>query len=86
MDTFKIDNFEVLGEVRIMKSKERIKGFLLSLLSRKFILSIIAAFVAFGNSFWGWDLSVEQVASIIIPLLGFVIVEGVGDVVERANK
>ncbi len=52
---------------------------------RKFWLSLIAASVAFGNSFFNWGFSAEQVWAVILPLMGFVTAEGVADVVERAN-
>ena len=52
--------------------KERLQGFLLSLLSRKFILSLVAAFVAFGNSYFDWGLSTEQVWAVIGPLLAYI--------------
>jgi len=49
------------------------------LTSRKFILALVGALVAFGNSFWGWDLTTTEVWSILAPLLAYIGVEGVND-------
>ena len=59
---------------------KRVKEFLVSLLSRKFILSVVAGVVAFGNSYFDWGLSTEQVLMIIGPLLAFVGFEGLRDI------
>lgn len=53
------------------------------LLSRKFILALVAGFVAFGNALWDWGLSTEEVWAIITPLLGYIGIEGAADIVER---
>ena len=58
---------------------KKVKQFLLSLLSRKFILSVVAGVVAFGNSYFGWGMKIEEVVAVIIPLLGFILIEGYGD-------
>ena len=47
--------------------------------SRKFWMAVVGGLVAFGNSMLGWGLSMEQVWSILTPLLGFMVVEGVKD-------
>ena len=47
--------------------------------SRKFWMAVVGGLIAFGNSMFGWGLSMEQVWSILTPLLGFMIVEGVTD-------
>ena len=60
-----------------------VKNFLKSLLSRKFILALVAAFVAFGNNAWGWGLSEGEVWAVVTPLLAFVGVEGAADWKER---
>ena len=49
--------------------------------SRKLWLALIAGFIAFGNSFWGWGLKEEQVWMVIAPLLAYIGVEGVKDIV-----
>ena len=57
------------------------KDFLSRLSSRKFILALVAAFVAFGNSAWDWGMTPEQVTAIVLPLLAYIGVEGVKDVI-----
>lgn len=49
-------------------------------------MAIVAALVAGLNSFFGWDLTVEQIMTITGPLLAFVVMEGSADVAERMNK
>ena len=66
--------------------KKRLGGFLLSLLSRKFLLAVVAAFVAFGNSYFDWGLSTEQVWGVVVPLLAFIGIEGAGDMIERSKQ
>jgi hypothetical protein len=65
--------------------KKQFMEFLKSLLSRKFLLSLVAAFVAFGNAMWDWELSQEQVWAILVPLLGFIGVEGIADIKGRSG-
>lgn len=50
--------------------------------SRKLWLAIIAATVAFGNSFFNWGLTTEQVITTIAPLLAYIGVEGAKDIKE----
>ena len=59
---------------------KNVKRFLVSLLSRKLILAVAGAVVAFGNSFWDWGLTNEQVMAVLIPLLAFVGVEAIRDI------
>lgn len=47
--------------------------------SRKFILAVVAAVVAFANAFFELGMTTEQVWSVIAPLLAFIGVEGWGD-------
>lgn len=54
--------------------------------SRKLWLALVAAFVAFGNSLWGWGLTQDQVWSVITPLLGFIGLEGAADIKHRRNN
>lgn len=61
------------------------KDLLARLKSRKFILALVAAFVAFGNALWGWGLTTEQVMTVIGPLLLFIGIEGVADVKDRGQ-
>ena len=60
-------------------SVKDIKIFLKSLLSRKFILAIVAATVVFGNKFWGWGLSEQDVWTVLTPILAYIGVEGAKD-------
>lgn len=62
------------------------KQFISRLSSRKFIVALIAAFVAFGNSVWDWKMSQEQVWSVIMPLLAFLGIEGAGDWIKRYKE
>ena len=64
---------------------KKVKKFLASLLSRKLILAVVAAFVAFGNSYFDWGLSTEQVWGVVVPLLAYIGVEGVRDIKEVEN-
>ena len=54
-----------------------------SLKSRKLWVALIAAFVAFGNSLFDWGLKSEEVWMVVLPLLGYLGVEGGADVVSR---
>lgn len=62
---------------------ENIRNFLESLLSRKWLAAIISAVVAFGNARWDWGLTVQEVWSVIVPLLAYIGVEGVADYKSR---
>lgn len=62
---------------------EKLQQFLKSLLSRKFLLALVAAIIAFGNSMWDWGLSTEEVWAILVPMLAFIGVEGVADIKSR---
>lgn len=59
------------------------KNWLKGLTSRKFILALVSAAVAFGNFMWGWGLTEVQVLTIISPLLAFIGVEGAADTATR---
>lgn len=65
---------------------KKLKTFALSLLSRKLILSVIAGFVAFGNSYWNWGMKIEEVLAIITPLMIFVGAEGWADAKRAENE
>lgn len=54
------------------------------LTSRKFILALVAAIVAFGNSMWDWGLTVEEIMAFAAPILLYIGIEGVRDI--RAVK
>ena len=57
--------------------------FLSKLKSRKLLVALVAAFVAFGNNLWGWGLSESEVWAVLTPLLAFIGVEGAADLKER---
>jgi len=61
---------------------KQLKNFLNSLLSRKLILAVVAAVVAFGNAWGDWGLTTEEIWSILTPLLAWIGVEGVRDIKE----
>lgn len=44
--------------------------------SRKFILAVVAAVVAFANAFFELGMTTEQVWSVLAPLLAYMGVEG----------
>lgn len=52
------------------------KNFGKRLLSRKFILALVAALVVFGNNAFDWGLNQQEVLTIVGSLLSFVFVEG----------
>jgi len=56
-----------------------VQVFLESLLSRKFLLAVVAAVVVFGNKFWGWGLSEQDVWTVLTPILAYIGVEGAKD-------
>ena len=51
--------------------------------SRKFWLAIVAALVVFGNNFFGWGLTDDQVWTFLTPILAFIGVEGAADLKSR---
>lgn len=65
---------------------KKIKVFLESMLSRKWLAALIAAFVAFGNVKWNWGLSESQVWAVIGPLLAYMGIEGAADLKSRPSK
>lgn len=64
---------------------ERLKQFASSMLTRKFLLSLVAAVVVFGNAMWNWGISEEQVWQMLIPILSFIGVEGAADFKQRQH-
>lgn len=54
--------------------------------SRKFILSIAASLIAFLNSTFNLGLDTEQIITVITPLLAYIGVEGVADIMERGTS
>ena len=60
-----------------------IKEFLLSLLSRKFLLSIAGAYIAFESGMADGSLSQPELLLVLTPILGFLGVEGFADIKSR---
>lgn len=69
-------------EVQITK----VKAFFQSLLSRKFILAGLASIVAFINSTFNLGITQDQFVFFMMPILAYIIVEGIADIFERAKK
>lgn len=65
---------------------KKLKTFLLSLLSRKFLLAVIAGFIAFGNAYFDWGMKIEEVLAILAPILAFIGAEGWADAKRAENQ
>lgn len=66
--------------------KDRMKEFLLSLLSRKFLLAIAAAVTAYGVASQDNVVTTAEVWTILTPIFAFIGVEGGADIVTRATN
>lgn len=64
---------------------DRVKGFLYSLLSRKFLVAVAASIIAYNAGIADGSLSNEELLTIIGPLLAFIGVEGVADIKSRES-
>ena len=53
--------------------------------SRKFLFALLSAFVAFGNYYYAWGFSAEEIWQTIAPLLAFIGIEGLADLKERGT-
>lgn len=60
--------------------------FLSSLKSRKFILAVGSSITVFFNSIFHLGITVNQLVLIGIPILAFIITEGLADILGRAKK
>lgn len=67
------------------KTKERIDSLIASMLTRKFLLSVLGSLMVVFNYLFGWGLTIEQITAILTPLGGFVVFEGIADIVQRAQ-
>lgn len=65
---------------------ERIKTFLLSLMSRKFLLAIGASIAAYGVGIQDNIITQPELWTILAPLLAFMGVEGGADIVSRVTN
>lgn len=54
--------------------------------SRKFLLAVVTAVVAFGNGFFDWGITNEQLTLFITPIVAFIGAEGLADAAERYKK
>lgn len=61
------------------------QDFVQRLTSRRFILAVIAGFVAFGNAAFDWGLTTEQVTQVLWPLIAFIVGESAADAVGRVK-
>ena len=50
---------------------------------RKFWFALIGAGVAFCNAYFEWELSAEQIFTVLSPLFAFIFMEGSADIVSR---
>lgn len=46
-------------------------------------MALLASFVAFANSYFGWGIQQEQMWVIITPLLGFIGFEELADAIKN---
>lgn len=53
--------------------------------SRKFLLALAGAIVAFGNAMFDWGISQDQMMLIMTPILTYIGVEGVRDIREAGQ-
>lgn len=66
--------------------KPKLPSFIDSLKSRKFILAAVSSIVAFINSVFHLGITETQFIIFLIPILAFIIAEGLADIFERARK
>ena len=66
----------------------KLKDLLTKVSSRKFLLALVSAFIAFGNSLWDWGISESELWGILVPVLAFMGVEGILDYkrISKSNK
>jgi hypothetical protein len=70
----------------VVITKSPIKVFFESQLSRKYLLAIIAAIIAFGNAAFNWGLTQDQVLLALAPILTWMGFEGVRDIKQVESK
>lgn len=66
--------------------KPKFPSFIDSLKSRKFILAILSSIVAFINSVFHLGITETQLVLFLIPVLAFIIAEGLADIVDRQKN
>ena len=47
--------------------------------SKKWWMAILGAFVPLANEVFGWGLSVEQVATVVLPFVAYIAGQGLAD-------
>lgn len=62
---------------------EKVKIFLLSLLSRKFLVAIAATILAYDAATVDQMITLQEIQVIIAPILAFIGVEGIADIKRR---
>lgn len=65
--------------------RTKLEHFLVSLLSRKFLLAVIASVFVACNFIFHWGLSKSDIAAVLAPLGAFMLAEGTADVVSRSK-
>lgn len=65
---------------------QRIQEFLLSLLSRKFLLAVGAAITAYGTAIQDNVVTQPELYLILAPIFAFIGVEGGADIVTRVTN
>lgn len=63
--------------------KKQLEKFVQSLLSRKFLAAVIVSTLTACNFILKWGLSTEELATIITPIITWLLLEGTADVVSR---
>jgi hypothetical protein len=66
--------------------KDKIKNFLLSLLSRKFLLALIGSAMAYNVAIQDNLITQPEVWSMLTPMLAFIGVEGAADYKTRSTN
>jgi len=64
--------------------KERVLFFLMSLLSRKFLVALATAFLLYNNALVDNVVSPDEMLAVIAPLMAFLGIEGIADIKERS--
>lgn len=65
------------------KVMDKVKQFVKSLLTRKFLLAIVSAAVVFSNHMWNLGLTEDQIWAVLAPVLAFMGLEGIADIKSR---
>ena len=65
--------------------KQRLELFIVSLMSRKFVVAVIGFVFTALNYILGWGLTETQIGLILAPLASYILAEGAADVAGRAT-